>query len=172
MIRSLIAPFLLLLLCPACFVNVRTSSRDFLSESDSRYSTPASTEQVTKRLMELMSKRGMNLVDRKELEAGKVMLKFKGDRETMKVGESSSAQVGSAYFAIIQGREGGGTIFTLFGKPTYMGREVCTEHDSTLFQCADGQDLKSLLQVPANMNGRAESETIRGVISELSMDPQ
>ncbi|WNG49395.1 hypothetical protein F0U60_38700 [Archangium minus] len=110
----------------------------------------------------------MNLVERKELEPGKVMLKFKGDRETMKVGESSSAQVGSVFFALFQMREGG-TTFTLFGKPTYMGREVCTDHDGTLFQC-EGNDLKSLLQVPANMTGRAESETIRGVISELAME--
>ncbi|WNG50167.1 hypothetical protein F0U60_43105 [Archangium minus] len=120
--------------------------------------------------MDLMSRRGMNLVDRKELEPGKVMLKFKGDRETMKVGESSSAQVGSVFFALFQTREGGGTTFTLFGKPTYMGREVCTDHDGTLFQCEEGKDLKGFLQVPPNMTGRAESETIRGVISEFAME--
>jgi hypothetical protein len=169
MLRSLIAPLLILILCPACFVNVRTSSRDFLSESDSQFSSPSPAEQVTRRLMDLLSRRGMNLVDRKELEPGKVMLKFKGDRETMKVGESSSAQVGSVYFAIFQAREGGGTALTLFGKPTYMGREVCTDYDGTLFQC-EGNDLKGFLQTPPNMTGRAESETIRGIISELAME--
>ncbi|PTL85912.1 hypothetical protein [Vitiosangium sp. GDMCC 1.1324] len=167
MLRTLALSLSLLLLVPAC-VSIRTSSRDFLSENDSQFSTSSPVDEATQRLMDVLSRRGIHLIDRKELEPGKVLLKFKGTRMVTQEGKYGSAEIGSAYYVHVQPRPEGGTQLSLFGKPTYRGREVCTDHDDGTFFTCEG-NIRGL-GTPPEMTGREESETIRGVIVELSME--
>lgn len=168
----------LLLLCtlPACFGTstgglppVRTSSRSFLSEEASRATTSASPEDTARRIVTLFSQRGLPLIDRRELDAGRVLLKFKGTRTSVQTRDSGESGFGSVYFVTLAPRTEGGTALHLFGKPTWRGRAVCTDHDGPEEPCE--REVRGFFGTPLEMTGREESETVRGVIAELGMTP-
>ncbi|WP_257452930.1 hypothetical protein [Archangium lipolyticum] len=156
-----------LLLGAACFPLRYTSGSSwrYLSYEQSHFTSAQPPDELALRVIDLLTRRGFPLVNRKETAPGKLVYQFKGLRET--VTELDSTAIGSVFYAEIEPL-GTGSSLVLSGWATRNGWETCTKEDPTPLGCNSGIGGSSWTDVRP-LNGREEAELIRGTLIELSM---
>jgi hypothetical protein len=138
---------------------LRTSSRQSISEADSRIVLVAPEQDVVRRLREMFGMRGLQLVDRQPYETGNIYV-FKGRRQ--------SSRIGSIYYVLVKS-QGDNTRLELFGKPTLDDKAGCSNQDPPWVTDCERVVVKRKASSKKQMTGREEAEAIRSLLLELEL---
>ncbi|MCE9669795.1 hypothetical protein LY474_18520 [Myxococcus stipitatus] len=160
--------------------SVRTSSSDHLAARDSEVFLQGGVEDATRRITEVLSKRGLNVTEKQPQKDGSSVYTFKGNRTDLTTvtggGDigvyGSTNSVGSFIFARFEQQEDDVTRVSLLGKPAIDGKVVCSDAAPAWVPgCTSNVYTGALWHGRARMTGKDEAEVIRGIILELEMSP-
>ncbi|QRN95558.1 hypothetical protein JRI60_41950 [Archangium violaceum] len=161
----------------ACFPTryISGNSWRYLTYEQSHFTSAQAPDELALRVIELLTRRGFPLVNRRETAPGKLVYQFKGFRETVaqlstsskrNSSEVDSTSIGSVFYAEIEPL-GTGSSLVLSGWSSRDGLETCTKADPTPLGCDFALGVAWADSRP--LNGREEAELIRGMLIELGM---
>ena len=144
-----------------CFATAQPS-RSVLGSAQSQAAIRAPPRDAARELVRLFAARGFALIDQQTNDTA-LVLRFKGNRESVARGHSPSLQFGSAFYVSIDPGADDQVVVSIDGSPVVNDREVCAPY--TAATCNSTVELS----LEDHINGRAEADVVHGVFSELAL---
>ena len=177
--RTLVKPLSIVLIVSGLIgcVSIEASSRDVLSEQESKMRMQIPRKDLQRKLVSLFKERGMAIVDKKKVSEQETILVFKGLRTTVVTtmsgdgsnpGNVSSSNIGSIFYVRIIENKGSNSEIQFLGKPTGHGKVLCSTNDWSEYQC-DGYTQNPMWDGLKYMTGKEEAELIRSIVLQLEI---
>jgi hypothetical protein len=146
--------------CVPTTFDVKSSSLDYVPPTQSGATSTHSPVDAAREVTRLFELRGFALADEHVVEVNGVAMKF--------ASHSQHRSIGSVFYAWVQPAQDGGSMITMFGRPTLDGAEPCTTEQPAL-SCS-GVSVANPDWAASALSGRAEADVVHGVVSELGLE--
>jgi hypothetical protein len=149
---------------------IRTSSRDYLTEEESKLVAEGNLDEVSERVTKIFRSWGAAAMKPKQLSDDERLLTFVKVRGTIQTltrsyygnYNNSVTPYGSIYFVHLWRTDENKVVAVFFGKPTRNGTSTCTDFDDEYTRCEDGDHHRDA----EVLSGRDESSMIQGILHD------